>query len=183
MNTRNWLRFWKIVLVLTLGVVGGSFESKGAEQQINVPLWEPHDFLFSGQSTNDNPFSIPFAAEVTGPKGSKLLLPGFYDGNSVWKIRVSPTMIGEWKLVTHSSMAQLNGRDLAFVCVANPSPIIHGGLRVDPLHPYHFVFEDGARCFPLGYECDWLWALDMTNANLPTVNRLLDKLAASGFNY
>jgi hypothetical protein len=35
----------------------------------------------------------------------------------------------------------------------------------------------------MGYECDWLWALDATNAALPSVNRFLDKLAANGFNY
>lgn len=35
----------------------------------------------------------------------------------------------------------------------------------------------------MGYECDWLWALDMKDPALGTVNRFLDKLAASGFNY
>jgi len=35
----------------------------------------------------------------------------------------------------------------------------------------------------MGYEYDWLWALDATNAELRTVNPFLDKLVANGFNY
>lgn len=49
-------------------------------------------------------------------------------------------------------------------------------------HPYHFVFEDGSRYLMMGYECDWLWALDMKDPNLPTLNPFLDKLAKHGFN-
>ena len=34
----------------------------------------------------------------------------------------------------------------------------------------------------MGYECDWLWALDHDDAALKTINPFLDKLTASGFN-
>jgi hypothetical protein len=148
-----------------------------------VPLWQPHDCSFTNQTAVDNPFQVQFAAEITGPGTAKLVIPGFYDGNGIWKIRVSPTAEGEWRVVTRSSVAALDRRRVGFVCTPNPAPGAHGGVRVDLRHPHHFVFEDGTRFFPLGYECDWLWALDATNARLPAVNRFLDKLAASGFNY
>jgi hypothetical protein len=56
-------------------------------------------------------------------------------------------------------------------------------LRVDAQHPHHFIFDDGARFFLQGYEYDWLWALDMDQPGVPTVEKSLDILARHGFNY
>ena len=61
---------------------------------------------------------------------------------------------------------------------------MHGGLLVDPEHPHHFVREDGTRFFYSGFECDWLWAVDLATCDprLPQTTILLDKLAAHEFN-
>lgn len=67
-----------------------------------------------------------------------------------------------------------------YVDLNNP---IHGSLRTDPEHPHQFVFEDGTRFFPMGYECDRLWALDLHHAGLHNINYFLDKIAARGFNF
>ena len=150
---------------------------------IRIYRWQVHDFAFTDRSEVNNPFEVSFAAELTCSNTTRLMLPGFYDGNGTWKIRFSPTAAGIWQLVTHSSIPALDGRRLQFDCRPNTSLTVHGALQIDPQHPCHFVFEDGTRFFPLGYECDWLWALDATNSRLPTVNRFLDKLAANGFNY
>jgi Protein of unknown function (DUF4038)/Domain of unknown function (DUF5060) len=149
---------------------------------IRIPRWQPHDFAFTNRSEAANPFQGPFSAEVTGPNQTRLVLPGFYDGDGTWKIRVSPTAEGKWQLVTHSTVPALDGQRIQFVCTPSAARV-HGAVRVDSQHPHHFVCEDGTRFFPVGYECDWLWALDATNAELPTVNRFLDKLATNGFNY
>jgi len=154
-----------------------------ASASIQVPRWQPHDFVFRSDAAPDKPFQVQFSAEATGPDGVKFTLPGFYDGGGTWKARLAPTTEGQWSLQTHSSRPGLDRRKVSFVCVANPSPNIHGPLRVDPKNPRHFIFEDGSRYFLLGYECDWLWALDMKDPELKTANRFLDKLAASGFNY
>jgi hypothetical protein len=148
-----------------------------------VPRWEPHDFAFTASEAQDNPFEIDLSAKVMGPDGQTFTLPGFYDGNRTWKVRVSPTTEGHWSLVTQSDLPALNSQRAAFTCVPNLNPQVHGGLSVDPTHAHHFIHEDGTRYFLMGYECDWLWALDMDNPQLPTVNPFLDKLAAHGFNY
>jgi hypothetical protein len=53
-----------------------------------------------------------------------------------------------------------------------------------PGKPYHFIYEDGTRFFPVGYEANWLFAMDMESSdqNLPNLSPFLDKLAGSGFN-
>jgi hypothetical protein len=152
------------------------------DPSIRVPRWQPHDFSFTNLVEGENPFQVPFSAVLTGPDRTRMVLPGFYDGNGTWKVRFSPTTEGDWQLITRSSVSALDGQHVQFLCTPNTSRV-HGSVRVDPQHPRHFVCEDGTRFFPLGYECDWLWALDTTNARLPTVTRFLDKLAASGFNY
>ena len=51
-----------------------------------------------------NPFQAAFAAGATGPGGIRLTLPGFYDGNSSWKVRFAPTAEGEWSLLCPEGM-------------------------------------------------------------------------------
>jgi hypothetical protein len=148
-----------------------------------VPRWQPHDFTFTSASPPQNPFIVAFSAEATGPDGTKLTVPGFYDGQNTWKIRFAPTSEGKWSLTTHSDVADLDNQQAGLSCTPNNNPLVHGGLKVDAQHPRHFIYEDGTRWFPLGYECDWFWALDTGNATLPTVDPLLDKISASGFTF
>ena len=150
---------------------------------MRVPRWQPHDFCFHTSTEHEDPFVLPFSATVRGPNGIQLHTLGFYKGRRTWKVRLSPNVEGEWSLVTHSDDPQLDGETVQFTCVPNKDPNVHGSLLVDRDHPHHFVFEDGTRLFLMGYECDWLWALDMDNPDLPTLNAFLDNLAAHQFNY
>jgi hypothetical protein len=52
---------------------------------------------------------------------------------------------------------------------------------VDAAHRHQFIFEDGTHFLPVGYECDWLWAMDANDPKLTTSSPFLDKLTASGF--
>jgi len=159
-----------------------SIAAAAAAAPVEIPRWQPHDFDFPSAAETDNPFQVAFSVQVVRPNGLKLELPGFYDGNGTWRARVSPDATGDWSLLTHSSLPDLDQRRVSFVCLTNRLPKVHGGLRVDIQHPHHFVLEDGARFFLLGYECDWLWALDLQDPTLRTLNPFLDRLAASGFN-
>ena len=153
-----------------------------AASETQVPRWEPHDCVFECQVALVNPFQIDFYADLTGPNDAKLKVPGFYDGDGNWKIRFSLPVEGEWLLVTHSKVAGLDGRRAAFSCITNHSPTSHGSVRIDPKWPSQFVFEDGSHFLPVGYECDWLWALDSGLPELTTINPFLDRLTSHGFN-
>jgi len=167
-----------LVLLALAAVVGRAAAATPA-----VPVWQPHDFAFTAKAQPENPFTVPFSATVTAPDGKTFFLPGFFDGDGTWRIRVSPTAEGAWSLVTQSALPELHGRTAAFTGVKNPAPHAHGVLRVDPAHPHHFVFADGTRFFMQAYEYDWLWALDRGNPAVPTIKRTLDLIADHGFNY
>jgi hypothetical protein len=150
---------------------------------VTIEQHHTHDFAFRAQVEN-NPFDVELTGEFRGPDGALLRIPGFHDGGGVWKIRFSPTRTGSWSLRTVSPVAALNGRTEAGIrCTPNTNPDIHGALRVDPAHPYHFVWEDGARYFLMGYECDWLWAIGMRDPDRGDMRRFVDQLASRGFNH
>jgi hypothetical protein len=153
------------------------------QPQVEVPQWQPHDFGFASKTPPDNPFAAGFSATVTQPDGKTWTTHGFYDGHNVWKVRVAPQAVGPWSLVTHSDVKDLDGKRATFTCVENTNRRVHGGLRVDADYPRHFRFDDGTRFFLLGYECDWLWALDLQQPDLKNTTALLDKLTSFGFNY
>jgi hypothetical protein len=160
-----------------------SAESATAGRPTQVPRWQPCDFVSRCDIQVTNPFAVAFSATVEGPNHVRLKLPGFYDGQGKWKVRFAPTEEGPWSLVTESAAPVLRGRKAQFLAVPNTNRYMHGALRIDPQYPRHFAFEDGVHCFVMGYECDWLWALDAGNPRLPTVGPFLNQLAASGFNY
>ena len=149
---------------------------------VSIAQYHSHDFEYRASATG-NPFDVELAAEFTGPGGARLRVPGFYDGDGVWKIRFSPNRQGEWSMRTSSSLAALDGKTQSVFCGPNRHPSIHGVLRVDPAHPYHFVYEDGTRYFLLGYEADWLWGADMQDPKRALMQRLVDQMAARGFNH
>ena len=106
-----------------------------AASAATIEQYDPHDFAFAA-STPGNPFDVELAGEFTGPGGARLTVPGFYDGDGVWKLRFSPTRLGEWSLRTTSSLEALNGKiENGILCVSNGHPNIHGVLKVDPTHP------------------------------------------------
>lgn len=169
--------------LILAGFLLSATAAQAAVGQASVPCWQPHDFSFTAKASPANPFTVAFSATVTGPDGRSFPLPGFFDGDGTWKIRVSPTTEGKWSLVIQSDLPELNGRQAAFLGVKNPSPHAHGPLRVDPAHPHHFVLADGTRFFLQAYEYNWLWALDAGDPAVPTIKQTLDLIAAHGFKY
>jgi hypothetical protein len=150
---------------------------------VQIQQYHSHDFSFRAQ-TAGNPFDIELDGEFTGPDGIRLTVPGFYDGNGTWKIRFSPTRVGQWTLRTKSTVGALNGKtEAAIECTPNRHTGIHGALRVDAANPYHFRYEDGTRYFLMGYEADWLWGIDMKDPKRTQMHKLIDRIASRGFNH
>ena len=126
-----------------------------------VSRYKPHDFVFRATPPAD-PFRTDFYGWFHGPDGQTLRVPGFYDGGDVWKIRFSAPREGLWRLRTVSTLPGLNDMQEQITAGPNTNPNIHGVLRVDQDHPYHFRFEDGTRYFLMGYEADWLGLQEWT---------------------
>ena len=153
-----------------------------------VQQYHPHDLRLSAGAVASgaggaDPFLVEVRAVLEGPDGRRTAVPGFYDGDGTWVVRVCPNERGTWRYTLESAVPALAGRRGELHCVASQNPRVHGALRVDPLHRHHFVYEDGERPFVLGYEANWLWALGFLDQGEARLRRFVEQIAGFGFNH
>jgi hypothetical protein len=145
--------------------------------------FHPYDATFRSASTHDNPFLVELRARIDGPQGQSTTVPGFYDGDGTWKVRFCPDSPGTWRYRSESVDPALHEISGEVTCAPNVNPRVHGALRVDARHPQHFLYEDGARPFVLGYEANWLWALGFLEDGPAQLDRFCDRIASYGYNH
>ena len=147
--------------------------------------WEVVDILFNANVKNiANPFSVEFSAQLIGPENTVMNIPGFYNGNGEWIIRLSMSKHGKWSYTTASTVKELNKKTGSFTVSSVAKKGEHGGIIVDPKNPQRFCYEDGTPYFLLAYECDWLYALDYDNQKAaPKAEQFLDLIANNGCSY
>ena len=92
---------------------------------------------------------------VTEPDGSEKIIPAFWAGEQVWKVRYSSDIIGEHRAEVHcsdSSNTDLNGREtlIEVTKYKGDNPLLqHGPLRASAKGRY-FEHADGTPFFWLG---------------------------------
>lgn len=151
--------------------------------ELETALYEPLDLELLGIEETDNPYEVQLQALALGPDGKELCIPGFYKKDRTWCIRFSPVLIGEWTVTTLASLPSLSGKQWKINALPVRNSMVHGVLQIHPEHAKHFIYQDGAPFFSMGYEVNWLWAVDQTSASIEHLEHLLDELAASGFNH
>ena len=115
-----------------------------------VPVWSVHEITLTADSAYANPYTdVAVTATFTSPESDTLRVPGFWDGERTWRLRFTPTSEGAWRYETASADAGLGGQRGVIEATA-PAPEARGFVRVDPHHPYHFVYDDGTRYFMFG---------------------------------
>jgi hypothetical protein len=103
------------------------------------------------------PFTnVEVMATFTAPSSATFTVPGFYDGNGVWKIRFMPYETGVYRWTTTCSVVSdigLNGRQGSFnaaPAAGNQEMARRGGhLRVGT-NKHHLTYTDGTPFFWLG---------------------------------
>ncbi len=90
------LLFSIIIFILVILPACSSEKSKMAEQ------WKEKELTFESTQTYQNPYvDIEFYAEFIHENGTRLIRPGFWDGDNTWKIRfASPEESGNWNFKT-----------------------------------------------------------------------------------
>ena len=138
-----------------------------------IEQWDYFEASFDGPSSG-NPF-LDVAFEATFVFNNRqVTIPGFYDGQGVYRVRFMPDAQGIWRFRTRSTAAALDSKTGDFVCLA-PSASNHGPVRVRDRH--HFAYADGAPYFPFGTTC-YAW----THQPLAMQKQTLQTLAGARFN-
>ncbi len=139
----------------------------------SVHLWDIFEFSASGPSEG-NPFLDVWFKAVFFLDNRQILVPGFYDGDGVYRIRFSPDTEGDWRFETSSNASKLDGLEGGFSATSARKGI-RGPVRVRNRH--HFAYADGTPYLPFGTTC-YAW----THQTEDVQQQTLETLSKSGFN-
>jgi hypothetical protein len=121
----------------------------------------------------DNPFREVTLTAKLSCAGEQVNVAGFYDGDSVWKVRFMPRQLGHCKFDTISNDPEINGQSGEFEVIA-AGTANHGPVHV--AKTYHFSYSDGTPYFLLGTTLyNWL------NRDETLQRQTLDTLSRSPF--
>lgn len=166
-----------LLLCLLAGACSPAFLSAESPHQ-----WEMQEISFEVSEVPRAPFDVGLSATFTHSDGTAVAVPGFYNGGQQYLVRFTPSLAGKWKMMTQSSIAELNALEQVF-SVATARSGSKGGIVVNPETPRQFHYQNGDSYYPIAFEVDWLFALDVDNPDdIPRTRRLVDTVAANGFN-
>ena len=139
----------------------------------SVEQWGIFELALPGPAQG-NPFvDVNFSARFV--QGDAVFtVPGFYDGDGIYRVRFMPEKRGDWKYTTESSSPELAGKTGGFK-VTRPSANNHGPVQV--ANTFHFAYADGKPYPELGTTC-YAWI----HQNEALQEQTLKTLASSPFN-
>jgi hypothetical protein len=145
-----------------------------------IAQWDVFEVAFEEPSAG-NPYLEATLDAIFTFSNRTIKVPGFYDGDGVYRVRFMPDTQGEWGYRTLSNVAELDGVSGIFSCAA-PQPGMHGPVTVR--NKFHFAHADGTPYFPFGTTC-YAWThqpLEMQVQTLATLNGArFNKLRMSAF--
>ncbi|MEO9513630.1 MAG: DUF5060 domain-containing protein [Flavobacteriaceae bacterium] len=169
----------KQVILLTSLVLLTIFTSFG--QQVCTSKWESVDLSFKAKGQLGQPFQVQMSCEFTKPDGSKITVPGFYNGGYEWVVRFNPGQEGTWTALSHSSIKSLSGKRRT-IEVGPAKKGNHGGIVINSKNLQKLSYQDGTPYNLVANEVDWLFALDYGDPELPKTKKMVEDLAENGFN-
>ncbi len=114
-----------------------------------VAKWDVFEHAIKVE-VSGNPYLDTELWAVFSQNNRQIRVPGFYDGDGVFKVRFSPDNEGDWEMVTESATAALNGQTASF-SVTGPRDGVHGPVQVR--NRFHFAYADGTPFFPFTTTC------------------------------
>ena len=144
------------VIKLGAGAVVGGLAASASASPVSpssatrkVERWGVFELEARGPSAGNPCVDVAFGAHFSF--GHRTVeVPGFYDGEGVYRVRFSPDSVGPWSWETTSSEKSLASLTGAFDCL--PAEAGNQG-PVGTAHRFHFQHADGTPYFPFGTTC------------------------------
>ncbi|MFE4833550.1 DUF5605 domain-containing protein [Arthrobacter sp. NPDC056691] len=120
--------------------------SATAEYPAEARKWQQFELTLQGPS-HGNPFTdVELHADFSSG-GRTLRVPGFYDGNGTYRVRLLLPAEGEWSFTTDSNARSLDRITGSFTA-EGAEPASRGVVRV--ANKFHFAYDDGTPYLPIG---------------------------------
>lgn len=132
-----------IYLLLVLWLLPACQSKK---EEAKIQQWGVFELTLDGPSEG-NPYMDVMLEAVFYMDQDSMVVPGFYDGAGIYRVRMSPDRTGEWTYKTYSNAASLENKKGSFVCVPADGDN-HGPLKI--VNTYYLQYSDGADYYGVG---------------------------------
>lgn len=143
------------------------------KKAVEIQQWDVFEIELKGP-TEGNPYMDVKLEAVFSSGNESISVPGFYDGEGVYRIRFSPNNPGEWRWETKSNTEELSGKKGSFQCITALDNI-HGPLKV--VNTYYLEYADGNPFYSIGTT-----AYQWTSVKQGIQEKTLETLANAPFN-
>ena len=155
-----------LCLAVSLGVSNGVCKADAEQWGVWETSWDgPRE----GNPYLEVQLSVTFSQD-----GWRIIVPGFYDGEGVYRVRFSPPVQGAWRYETRSNRPELNGKS-GSITAGSPSAENHGPVQV--FKTFYLHYADGSPYHQFGTTC-YAWVHQKRELQQQT----LKTLATSPFN-
>ena len=137
--------------------------------QANIEKWKVFELSLNGPNTG-NPFTDIQLYGKFIQNGDTTSVPGFYDGEGIYKIRFMPQQEGKWTYVTTCNNKKLDNKKGSFVCTPAQNNN-HGPVAVRDT--FYFAYADGTPHYSFGTTCyGWVHQGDsLADVTLKTLSK------------
>ncbi len=111
-----------------------------------IAQWDIFEIALNGP-VDGNPYMDVELNAVFELNDDKITVPGFYDGNGIYRIRFSPGTEGEWSYETESNADKLSGKKGKFSCIPATEEN-HGPLKI--ANTFFLEYVDGEPFYSIG---------------------------------
>jgi len=158
-----------ISIIVTAFITGCNQQKEG----IKTEQWGVYEIVLNGPSSG-NPYMDVDLAAVFKSGNKSITVPGFYDGNGIFRIRFSPGITGKWTYQTESNIAELSNKKGKFDCIP-PEDNNHGPVKI--VNTWYLQYSDGTPFYAVGTT-----AYQWTSVKQSIQTKTLQTLAKAPFN-
>ncbi len=140
-----------LLIVAGTGSLQSTAKDRGAYPMIEA--------AFDVPNLSGNPFDYTendIQVTVSLPDGKTVIVPAFFDGDTKWRVRYTPTKSGQYRVKTVTRNGQVvsvqNLAPTQFTVSGKPAS---GFVRLDPKRATRFIFDDGTPYYPIGHNVAW----------------------------
>lgn len=159
-----------ISLLAVLVFIIGCSEKQAIEK---IQQWSVYELILEGPAEGNPYMDVVIEAEFSS-EADTLIVPGFYDGDGIYIIRLSPDKPGSWKYRISSSTEELDGIEGMLDCIPAEGEN-HGPLKV--VNTYYLQYADGTPYYGIGTT-----AYQWTSVDQHIQEQTLQTLAEAPFN-
>ncbi len=153
-----------------------------------VPRYESVEMTVALKAEYTNPYDarqVRLEGLFLAPDGQQMTVPGFWDGESAWRLRFTPWQEGRWQYrvtVSDANGVSAPAEGTFSVTASDRHGWLQVGSWVNPAYsPHYLVYHDGTPFYGVGF-CEALNILiDRYDAEQGVV--LFDTMKAAGANY